>query len=207
MLRSQTRRLEIPGFQGRTERRSGAPAIKPVPVSVDDASVADIEDAQMPAVRGEAVPHTPAISGPRYPILGMALVGKNGPELRQELIELLSDRELRERAPRRPVCVMCRLEGPGYDEPVLVNDISASGVRFMVQANVALDVNTIGSMSLRLRTPSGTKTLPVALVRRCGGDDQHTELACRFVEPTLEYSQIVSEVLSNIFGPETLNNE
>jgi hypothetical protein len=164
--------------------------------------VTDVEDQLKAPVGATTVHRNPAIGGRRYPILGMALVGQNGPALRQELIELLSERELRERAPRRPVCVTCRLEGPGYDEPVLVNDISASGVRFLVQSDVALDINHVGNMNLHVSTPSGPRTLPVELVRRCGGDEQHTELACRFVEPTLEYPQIVAEMISGIFGPE-----
>jgi len=169
-------------------------------VSVDSSLVTGAEDEQQGARAGStAVPGDPVDSG-RYPILGMALVGRNGPELRRELIALLSERELRERAPRRPVSVMCRLEGPGYDEPVLVKDISASGVRFLVRSDVSLDVNRVSNLILHVRTSAGLQSLPLALVRHCGGDERHTELACRFIAATPDYRQIVADIINNIFG-------
>jgi hypothetical protein len=169
--------------------------------SVDGLLVTAAQDEQGPPRDAAAAgPRDPAVDGNRYPILGLALVGRNGPELRRELIALLSERELRERAPRRSVYVMCRLEGPGYDEPVLVKDISASGVRFLLQSDVSLDVNQVGNLTLHVRTSGGPQALPLALVRRCGGDQRHTEVACRFLNPTPDYPQFVADLVSNVFG-------
>jgi len=141
------------------------------------------------------------IDGMRYPVLAAALAGPNAGALRRELMDLFAP-QLRARAPRRAVRAICRLEGPGYDEPILVKDISASGVRFLVQTDVALDLNQFADMRLHLRINSGPRTLPVALVRRCGGDQRHTDLACRFVAPAPDHEQVVAEIRSKIFGDE-----
>jgi hypothetical protein len=135
----------------------------------------------------------------RYPVLAAALAGEQGTEMRHELVRLLAP-QMHLRAPRRGVRVMCRLEGSGYDEPVLLSDISATGVRFLVLASVPLDLTHFGDMRLHVRTPTSLRTLAVALVRRCGGDDRYTDVACRFVSTEEDHAQIVAEVRSTIFG-------
>ena len=135
----------------------------------------------------------------RYPVLAAALSGAQGVELRHELVRLLAP-QMHMRAPRRGLRVMCRLEGAGYDEPVLLSDISATGVRFLVLASVPLDLTHFGDMRLHVRTPSSLRTLAVALVRRCGGDDRYTDVACRFLTTEPDHAQIVAEVRSTIFG-------
>jgi len=75
-------------------------------------------------------------------------------------------------------------------------------VRFLVQTDVALDLTQFADMHLHLRISSGPRVLPVALVRRCGGDQRHTDLACRFVAPASDHGQVVAEIRSKIFGDE-----
>jgi hypothetical protein len=140
-----------------------------------------------------------ALETARYPVLAAALSAPNASDLWRELMELLGP-QLGVRAPRRSVRAMCRLEGQGYDEPVLIKDISATGVRFLVQTDVALDLNSFGSKRLHVRTGSGPRILEVALVRRCGGDERHTDLACRFLCPPSDHEQLVAEIRSRIFG-------
>jgi hypothetical protein len=135
----------------------------------------------------------------RYPILAAALAAPNAPQLRRELIEVFTP-GLRARAARRTLRVMCRLEGQGYDEPVLIKDISASGVRFLVQSDVLLDLTRFDSMRLQVRIASGPRALTVAFVRRCGGDERHIDLACRFVAPAPDHQQTIAEIRSRIFG-------
>jgi hypothetical protein len=138
----------------------------------------------------------------RYPVLAAALASALGAELRRELVKLVAP-QLHLRAPRRYVRVMCRLEGAVYDEPVLLTDISATGARFLVSTSVPLDITHAGDMRLHLRTSAGRRTLPVALVRCCGGDERHTDVACRFLTVEEDHPQIVAEVRSTIFGDAT----
>jgi len=135
----------------------------------------------------------------RYPVLAAALASALGAELRRELVKLVAP-QLHLRAPRRYVRVMCRLEGAAYDEPVLLTDISATGARFLVSTSVPLDITHAGDMRLHLRTTAGPRTLPVALVRCCGGDERHTDVACRFLTVDADHPQIVTELRSTIFG-------
>lgn len=137
-----------------------------------------------------------------YPVLAAALAGAMGAELRRELVKLVGP-QLHLRAPRRYVRVMCRLEGASYEEPVLLTDISATGARFLVSTSVPLDITHAGDMRLHLRTNAGPRTLPVALVRCCGGDDRYTDIACRFLTVEADHPQIVAEVRSSIFGDST----
>ena len=102
---------------------------------------------------------------------------------------------------------MCRLEGPGYDEPVLVKDISVSGVRFLVQTDAPLDLTRFDNMSLQVRTTSGARALAVALVRRCDGDERHTDLACRFLSPAADHLQTIADLRSKIFSTTALPSE
>jgi hypothetical protein len=135
----------------------------------------------------------------RYPVLAAVLAGAQGGELRHELIRLVAP-QLHLRAPRRNIRALCRLEGGGYDEPVLLTDISATGVRFLAQATVPLDLTRFGEMRLHVKMSAGPRTLAVALVRRCGGDERYTDIACRFLAADADHAQIVAEVRSAIFG-------
>jgi len=140
-----------------------------------------------------------------YPVLAAALASAQGVELRHELVRLLAP-QMHLRAPRRGLRVMCRLEGSGYEEPVLLTDISTTGVRFLVLASVPLDLTHFGDMRLHVRTPTALRTLAVALVRRCGGDDRYTDVACRFVSTDEDHAQIVADVRSTIFGGDSLRH-
>jgi hypothetical protein len=135
----------------------------------------------------------------QYPILASVLAGHQGEELRHELVRLVA-RHLHPRAPRRYLRVIGRLQGASYDEPVLLTDISATGVRFLVISNVPLDVTHFGSMRLQVNSKAGRRTLAVALVRRIGGDERHTDVACRFLNPDADYQTLVAELRSTIFG-------
>ena len=135
----------------------------------------------------------------RFPALSAALGGARGVELRHELVRLLAP-QMHLRAPRRLVRILCRLEGAAYDEPVLLSDISATGVRFLVQTDIPLDVTHFGEMRLHVKTSTGPRTLSVALVRRIGGDERFTDVACRFLSTDPDHAQVVTEVRSAIFG-------
>jgi hypothetical protein len=135
----------------------------------------------------------------RYPVLAAALAGALGTELRRELVRLVAP-QLHLRAPRRYVRVLCRLEGAGYDEPVMLTDISATGVRFLVSTGVPLDITHFGNMRLHVKTAAGPRALGVTLVRWCGGDDRYIDLACRFLSVESDHAQLVADVRSSIFG-------
>jgi PilZ domain-containing protein len=135
----------------------------------------------------------------RYPALSAALGGSRGLELRHELVRLLAP-QMHLRAPRRLVRILCRLEGASYDEPVLLSDISTTGVRFLVQTDIPLDLTHFGEMRLHVKTSTGPRTLAVSLVRRIGGDDRFTDVACRFLSTDADHGQIVADVHSAIFG-------
>ena len=141
------------------------------------------------------------VDAARYPTLSTALAGPDATALRRELMNLLAP-QFRARAPRRAIRAIGRLEGPDYDEPILLKDISVTGVRFLVQSDVSLDLTQFAGMRLLLRTNSGKVTLPVALVRRCGGDQRHTDLACRFVAPAPDHHDVVAQLRSRIFSDE-----
>ena len=135
----------------------------------------------------------------RYPVLAAALAGAVGVELRHELVRLLAP-QLHLRAPRRSIRALCRLEGTGYDEPVLLTDISATGVRFLALTSVPLDLTHSGEMRLHVKMSAGLRTLAISLVRRCGGDEHYTDVACRFLAVDADHARIVAEVRSAIFG-------
>lgn len=162
--------------------------VEPVAASFDERDDDDVKRALKPA-------EDPL----RFPKLASLLAARDGDALRRELVELVGP-SLRLRAPRRYVRVLCRLSAEGYDEPVLLTDVSETGVRFLVQADVPLDLTRAGHMTLSVRTTAGPRNLVIALVRRCGGDDRHTDLACRFLEVGPDHSAIVTELRSLIFG-------
>jgi hypothetical protein len=162
--------------------------VDPVAASFDERDDDDVKRALKPAED----PH-------RFPRLAALLAGQDGETLRRELAELVGP-SLRLRAPRRYVRVLCRLRAEGYDEPVLLTDVSESGVRFLVQADVPLDLTRAGRMTLSARTTGGARDLVIALVRRCGGDERHTDLACRFLEVAPDHTATVTELRSLIFG-------
>jgi len=142
-----------------------------------------------------------AVDAARHPTLATALAGPDATAFRRELMDLFAP-QFRARAPRLAVRAIGRLEGPGYNEPILLKDISLTGVRFLVQSDVSLDLTKFASMHLQLRTNSGKVTLPVALVRRCGGDEHYTDLACRFLAPTPDHQEVVTKLRSRIFADE-----
>ena len=135
----------------------------------------------------------------QYPLLAAALAGPQGDELRREMVRLLAP-QLHVRAPRRYVRVICRLEGTAYDEPVLLTDISATGVRFLVLTDVPLDVTHFGNMRLHVKTHAGPRTLPVALVRRCGATNATPTWPAASWRPSADHQQLVAELRSTIFG-------
>jgi PilZ domain len=140
-----------------------------------------------------------ATDADRFPVLAAALASPIGTELRRELVRLVAP-QLHLRAPRRYVRVLCRLEGAGYDEPVMLTDISATGVRFLVSTAVPLDLTHFGNMRLHAKTAAGPCAFGVALVRWCGGDDRYTDIACRFLSVEPDHAELVAEIRSSIFG-------
>lgn len=134
----------------------------------------------------------------QFPLLSAALAGPHGAELRHELAHLVLP-QLRLRAHRRLVRVLCRLEAPGYNEPVLLTDISTTGVRFLVLAEVPLDLSGFAGMLLHVKSSLGPRALPITLVRLCGGDGRHTDVACRFSTVTAEHAQVIAQIHSQVF--------
>lgn len=158
------------------------------------------------SAQGEAEALLALADATRHPVLARLLAGSEGHVLHAELLDLLAP-QFRLRAPRRYVRVMARLRGPHYDEPVLLTDVSSTGVRLLIQSDVPLDLTQFGNMSLLVRTSRGPRDLAVALVRRCGGDERHTDLACRFLpsaDPAgaadEDLTAVVAELRSLIFG-------
>lgn len=179
---------------------SNKPDLKPARPSVDEGDVSD-NKVKAQTVHEDVDGVLASAGDPvQYPVLAAALAGPHGEELRHELVRLLAP-QLHVRAPRRYLRVICRLEGTSYDEPVLLTDISVTGVRFLVITDVPLDVTHFGNMRLHVKTQAGARTLAVALVRRIGGDDRHTDVACRFLETDEDHHQLVTELRSTIFGP------
>ena len=163
----------------------------------------DPKDARQQALRDDIEAMLrPSADASQFPLLSAALAGPQGQELRHELARLVSP-QLRVRARRRYVRVLSRLEGPGYHEPVMLTEISTTGVRFLVLADVPLDLSGFASMLLHVKSSLGPRALPVTLVRLCGGDGRHTDVACRFLSVTADHEQIIAEIHSQIFDEES----
>jgi len=135
-----------------------------------------------------------------YPALSALLDGPDGTRLREELGQLIGH-ALKRRAPRRAIKRIARLRSGAYDEVVLLKDLSASGVRLLVQGDLPLDVRDLIEMELVVALPAGRRSLPVSVVRLCGRDGAHLDLGCRFLLPESEMAGVVLEIRSHMFRP------
>jgi hypothetical protein len=135
----------------------------------------------------------------RYPVLSELIDRPEGGRLRLELEELLGH-PLRLRAPRRPIKRIARLRGGGYDEVVLLKDLSASGVRLLVPTGEPLDIHSTKQMELVVRLPPGHLSLPVSVVRVCGQDRGYLDLGFRFLVTESELEDLIPRIRSHIFG-------
>jgi len=127
------------------------------------------------------------------------LDGPDGERLRQELEHILG-RALKARAPRRQVKRMVRLIGAHYDEVVLLKDVSSSGVRLLVRGDTPFDLRDTTDMTLVVKLPSGPRRLRVVVVRLCGQDGPHLDLACRFAAESEGIEAHLAEIRSYMFG-------
>jgi hypothetical protein len=153
-----------------------------------------------------AAPHAAERSSPdpvdellgrgEFPRLAAALGGPDGAELREELLRVLY--RGRRRATRRQVTRVARLQGPDYDEVVLMTDISTTGVRLLVQRDCPLDVNKTGALRLVVNASGQVAAFPLELVRVCANEGKHLDVACRFLEPA-PWSDALSSLRSLIF--------
>lgn len=134
-----------------------------------------------------------------YPTLAAHLDGPDGGKLRVEIEHLLG-RPLRKRAPRREIKRIVRLHAGTYDEVVLVKDLSASGVRLLLQEDCPLDVRDMIQMELAVGLPDGPRVLPISFVRLCGQEDRKVDIACRFLQEGPELEVLVREIRSHVFG-------
>jgi hypothetical protein len=136
----------------------------------------------------------------RYPALAAALDGPDGARLRVEIGDLIGH-GLKRRAPRRTVKRLARLRSSTYDEVVLLKDLSASGVRLLVQGDLALDVRDMLEMQLVVALPGGRRSLPISVVRLCGRDGPHLDLGCRFLVAESDLADVVLEIRNHLVRP------
>jgi hypothetical protein len=132
-----------------------------------------------------------------FPALTEALRGRNGAELRAELLRALPP-SFRHRATRHRATRLGRLQTDRYDEVVLMTDISQTGVRLRVQKDCPLDVNHCGTMRLLVSSAGAHHALPVQLVRVAAEDEKHLDIACRFLEP-MPAPELLANLRSLIF--------
>ncbi len=144
--------------------------------------------------------HLRAIVSPeRYPRLVEVLSGQADERLQVELLRLLQSR-FRPRAERRSVKRTGRLSHEGYDEVVLIRDISASGVRVRVPKQQPFDVAHAAFMTLSLKLEHAVHELPVTLVRVADTDPEGIEVACRFLNPEVDNAGIADRLRSLFFA-------
>ena len=137
------------------------------------------------------------ISREDYPNIAAALDGEGGEPLRVELERLLQDR-IKSRAPRRKAMKVARLQCVGFDEVVLIKDISTSGVRLLLPDGPPIALSQLADMRL-LVNGGAPVSLRVAMVRICGVDERHVEIGCQFLDSGVEHERAVTELRTLIF--------
>ncbi len=142
---------------------------------------------------------TNLLSTGAYPRLRALLESQADPALEAELGALLQAR-YKSRATRKAVKRTARLRYPGYDEVVLLRDISASGVRMLVPVEPILDLAQVNSMTLLAKVDSGIKEVPLSLVRIVGLERQGVDLACRFLNSAVDNGDLVDHLRSLFFA-------
>jgi hypothetical protein len=140
------------------------------------------------------------ITADRHPALTAAMEGPDGARVRYELTHLLSGR-FKVRAPRRPVTRMARLQFLEEDEVVLLKDISASGVRLLMESHPEVDLTAIPTIVLCVNTDTRNLSLPVAFVRLCGMQGKHVDVGFRFVDPGPQHHDVVANLRNYLFNP------
>ena len=134
-----------------------------------------------------------------FPRLAALLTHQKDGVLQLEVARFLQMR-FRTRATRKAVKRTGRLRYEGYDEVVLIRDISASGVRMLIAPEPPLELARVSSMRLLLKLEGDVKELPVAVVRVVNVGVQGVDLACRFLNPELENAAIAERLRSLFFA-------
>jgi hypothetical protein len=133
------------------------------------------------------------------PALSDALAGPDGARLAREIEALIGSR-LRPRAHRRRLRRMARLQCDGYDEVVMLKDVSATGVRLLVRGDQALDLRRTVDMRLVVQLANTRCVMPMALVRLCGLEGAHIDLGFRLLVTADEGERFVDEIRSHFFA-------
>jgi hypothetical protein len=141
-----------------------------------------------------------SVTPERYPGLVAALHGSDGARLGAELAQLLRGR-WKERAPRRAVTRLARLQFLKEDEVVLLKDISTSGVRLLMERHPDVDLANTPGIVLCVNTDTRCVILRVEFVRVCGTQGQHVDLGFRFLEPGPHNEDVVRNLRNFMFVP------
>lgn len=147
----------------------------------------------------EPVFDTAALDPKDFPRLVELLAAQADGRLKGELSRLLQMR-FRMRAARKAVKRTARLRYEGYDEVVMVRDISASGVRMLVPLQPPLDVVRATRMTLLVKMDNEVRPLPLTLVRVIGSSPQGLDVACRFLNPESENVTLTESLRSLFFA-------
>jgi hypothetical protein len=134
-----------------------------------------------------------------FPGLAAVIEGPDGSRLASEVARLLGGR-LKTRADRRRLKRIARLSCTGYDEVVLVKDVSATGIRFLIRSDEPLDIRRTLDMRLTVQLPSGRCSFSVALVRVCGREGEQIDLGCRFLDLAPEQQRSILDMRNHVFG-------
>jgi PilZ domain len=122
-----------------------------------------------------------------YPQLTALVRGEHGEELRSEILQLLA-MWFPDRAARHPARVIAKLlrnyRGQIVEESVVLRDISESGMRITLPAQLNLSFFEVCSTQFRLRVGQGEEqqvlTVDATLVRIAAVDKSGANLAYRF---------------------------
>lgn len=141
----------------------------------------------------------PVLNPQEFPRLFQLMNGEGDKDLQEEIARLLRAR-LRTRAERRSVKRTGRLRYEGYDEVVLIRDISASGVRMLVPADPPLDLGKAAAMTLLVKAADQVREIPLSLVRVIGKENNGMDLACRFLNPETENVALADQLRSLFYS-------
>ena len=119
-----------------------------------------------------------AITTDEYPLLAELLQTDAGPLIRTELERLLQ-RRWAVRAPRKIAEVLGQISGDGFDETIMLRNISTSGVLALVDTSSPIQLDAT-DLILRVQTATLTLEVPVTLVRVSPLCASQLEAAFRF---------------------------
>lgn len=115
----------------------------------------------------------------RFPALAELLRRYRSLPLSCEIASLLQSR-LRPRARRLKLTRVARLAAGGHEEPILIQDISTTGVRFLLPQESPVDIARVQEMTLLMKSSDLLRPTSITFVRICARPAQHLDVACRF---------------------------